>query len=219
MDKRKAYYMVLDTETVKIDPSKDINGNNALVYDIGYRIIDKHDHCYVERNYLVNEIFLGMWDKFISDYYNKDKRMKYYNMLACGEIELKSFYDIYSIFMNDLKQYHVKYISMHNAKYDYNALNKTARVLSNYKMNGWFNNIDIEIIDTYAMALDTICKYKTYPYKTKTGRASATAENLYKYISHDSDFVESHTALNDTVIESAILLKCIHAHKPMRKHF
>lgn len=217
MDKRKSYYLVLDTETVKLDPNKGVNGYNALVYDIGYRIIDKNGVCYLERNYLVNEIFLGAWDKFITDYYNKDKRLLYYGMLATGEIEMKSFQDIYSIFMNDLKHYHVKYISIHNAGYDYKALNKTARYIT-HKYE-WFDNIDIEIIDTYAMALDTICKYKTYTYKTKTGRPSATAQNLYRYINNDESFIESHTALSDTVIESAILLKCIHSHKRMRKHF
>ena len=42
IDKRKKYYMVLDTETCPIDRElEDVTPTNMLVYDIGYTITDK----------------------------------------------------------------------------------------------------------------------------------------------------------------------------------
>ena len=67
------------------------------------------------------------------------------------------------------------------------------------------------------MARSTICKNKTYKYYTTNERKSATAENLYKYISHNENFVESHTGLEDVLIESIILVKCLSYHKKMNK--
>ena len=66
------------------------------------------------------------------------------------------------------------------------------------------------------MSRDTICKNKTYQYRTKRGAKSATAENLYKYLSGDENFNESHTALEDALIETMILVKCLSSHKKMR---
>ena len=76
---------------------------------------------------------------------------------------------------------------------------------------------DIEFWDSMKMARSTICKNKTYKYYTTNGRKSATAENLYKYISHNENFIESHTGLEDVLIESIILVKCLSYHKKMNK--
>ena len=52
---------------------------------------------------------------------------------------------------------------------------------------------------------------------TKSGRPQATAEILYRYISGDDDFIESHTGLEDVMIEKEIFVHCMRQHKPMRK--
>lgn len=53
--------------------------------------------------------------------------------------------------------------------------------------------------------------------KHKTPRPQVKAEVIYKYISGNYDFVESHTGLEDVLIEKEILAYCFRKHKPMRK--
>ena len=74
------------------------------------------------------------------------------------------------------------------------------------------------------MARDVILKMPTYKkfceengLLTKNGRLSASAENLYKFITKDTTFVESHTGLEDVLIEKEILAYCFKQHKKMRR--
>jgi hypothetical protein len=53
--------------------------------------------------------------------------------------------------------------------------------------------------------------------KHKTPRPQVKAEVLYKYITGDLDFTESHTGLEDVLIEKEILAYCFSKHQKMRK--
>ena len=46
-------------------------------------------------------------------------------------------------------------------------------------------------------------------YLTKKGQRRYTAEILYRFLINDNDFVESHTGLEDVLIEKEIFLYCI----------
>lgn len=208
--------MVLDTETCPIDKNGGIRPGNMLVYDIGYRIIDKQNNLYLERNFLVNEIFHGEWDKMQTAHY-KNKLPLYYNMLVKGEIELKNFNEIHHILMQDIKEYGVDTISCHNTRFDYGSLCNTNKWLNGKWYSFWPKSITMW--DSVMMARDTICKFKTYNYYTATGTMkSATADSIGKYYFGD-DFNESHTALDDARLESFIVYKCLSSHKKMRKEY
>jgi len=214
LDLRKTYYCVLDTETCPITPSDKVDPHNMLVYDIGYRIIDKKGTCYLERSFVVDDIFFGEYKKMLSCYY-ADKLPQYFKDIAEGTRVRKSFEEIMKIFREDLKDCNCKIVSAHNAYFDYTSLATTIKYL--FENKAYFFPYDIKIYDTMKMARDTICKNKTYDYYTSNGRKSATAENLYKYITNNEDFKESHTGLEDTKIESEILLACLRQHKKMRR--
>ena len=211
---KRKMILVLDTETCPINKDGGIRPGNMLVYDIGYRIIDKQNNCYLERNFLVNEIFHGEYDKMLTCYY-ATKLPLYYEMLAQGAIQLKDFNDIYKILMRDITQYGVDTISCHNTSFDYGSLCNTNKWINGKWKPFWPKNITMW--DSCKMARQTICKYKTYDYMTPSGKMkSATADNLGKYYFGD-DFQESHTALDDTRLESFILYKCLSSHKKCDK--
>jgi hypothetical protein len=44
---------------------------------------------------------------------------------------------------------------------------------------------------------------------TESGNYSTTAEDVYRFILQDEEFVEEHTALADSEIELAILCNCV----------
>ena len=48
-------------------------------------------------------------------------------------------------------------------------------------------------------------------YDPETGNYSSTAETVYRFIFNDTDFIEAHTALNDSEIEAKILRACLNA--------
>ena len=215
LDLRKTIYNTTDTETCPIDRTiKGVDPHNMLVYDVGWRNYDKQNNAYITRSFIVEEIFYGEKEKMASSYY-AEKLPQYYKDIEDGKRIVKPFDEIVKIYRADLKKYNVKFISAHNAYFDYIALRTTAKWI-NAKYQYFFPK-NIPLWDTMKMARDTICKNKTYTYLTASGRKSAKAEHLYKYISQNEEFKESHTGLEDTEIESEILLACLRSHKKMRR--
>ena len=215
IDKRKNYYLTVDTETA--------NGlDDPIVYDIGGCVHDKKGNVMETFSFIIYEVFYGMKDLMQSAYY-ADKIPKYQEQIDKGERKVVT-YRTAKKYINELcKKYDVKAIVAHNARFDYRSTTKTQRYLTKSKYR-FFLPYGIEIWDTMKMANDTICKqwsYKewayTHGYITKNGRVRKTAEILYRYISGDNNFKESHTGLEDVMIEKEIFAHCIAQHKPMRK--
>ena len=50
MDKRKKYYIVLDTETANEIPDQ-------LVYDLGFVVTDKQGNIYERYSFIISDIF------------------------------------------------------------------------------------------------------------------------------------------------------------------
>ena len=74
------------------------------------------------------------------------------------------------------------------------------------------------------MARDVSEKMPTYKrfcednnFMTKNNQCRFTAEVIYRYLTNDLEFEESHTGLEDTLIEKDILAFCIKQHKKMDK--
>ena len=108
-------------------------------------------------------------------------------------------------------------------QFDYRSTNTTQRFLTCSKYR-YFLPYDIPVWDTLKMAQDTVCKQKTYMrwckekgYVTKNGQVRATAEILFRYMIGDENFIESHTGLEDVLIEKEIFAWCMRQHKKMRR--
>lgn len=224
IDKRKAYYVVLDTETCNgfIENSR-LNLDFSLVYDLGYQIIDKKGNVYLKKSFVVNEIFYGEAAMMKSAYY-ASKLPQYHKDIEEGKRVVKEWYKIRQELLNDCEQYNVKAIVAHNMRFDCNAVNITTRWISKSKYRFFFP-FDMSLYDTLKMARDIYSKRKGYinfcnrnGYLTQRGLPRHTAEILYKYISGNHDFVESHTGLEDVEIESKIFVMCLRQHKKMRKN-
>jgi DNA polymerase III epsilon subunit-like protein len=215
IDRRKNYYIVFDTETT--------NGlGDPIVYDLGFAIIDKKGNVYETHSLIIREVFYGMKDLMQSAYY-ANKIPKYKEQIANGERKVVSLFEARKIFSEVCEKYNVKVAIAHNARFDYRSTSKTQRYLTKSKYR-FFLPYGIELWDTMRMANDTICKQKTYRkwchkngYLTKNNQVRKTAEILYRYISGQNDFIESHTGLEDVLIEKEIFVHCLRQHKPMRK--
>ena len=125
--------------------------------------------------------------------------------------------------MDMMKEYRIKEAYAHNMRFDYHTLNTTERWLTKSKYR-YFFPYGTEICDTLKMARDVLGKMPTYVrfceengFTTSTGKPRFTAEIIYRFITKDVDFVESHTALEDVEIETEILAYCYRQHKAMRR--
>lgn len=215
IDKRKNYYLTIDTETT--------NGfDDPMVYDIGGCIHDKKGNVMETFSFIIYETFCGMKDLMASAYY-AEKIPMYQEQIDNGERKIVKFATAKRHIKALCEKYNVKAIIAHNMRFDYRSTTRTQRYLTKSKYR-FFLPYGIPLWDTLKMAQDTICKQWTYKewcykngYLTKNGRVRATAEILYKYVSGDIDFKESHTGLEDVLIEKEIFAKCMAQHKPMRK--
>ena len=223
IDRRIKYRIVLDTETCPID--KDLNmviPSNMWAYDIGWAVVDKRGKVYRTRSFVNADIFLNEKELMNSAYY-ANKIPMYWEDIKNNTRILTSFVNIRRALLEDIKEFEVKEVFAHNMRFDYGNLNTTERWLTKSKYRYFFPK-DVEICDTLKMARDVILKMPTYKkfcekYEllTKNGRLSASAENLYRFIIKDPTFVESHTGLEDVMIEKEILAYCYKQHKKMRK--
>ena len=224
MSRRKNYLIGIDTETCNgliVDGKLDLS--QSLVYDIGWQVVDKKGNVYRKRSFVVTEIFLDK-ELMAGAFYN-EKIPQYWEDIQTGKRKLKSFLNIRKIFLSDRKYFNVKHVFAHNAYFDYNALNNTIRLLTGSK-NRWFMPYCVEWWDTLKMARDVFSKNKKYSaYCQKNGYLTShkhpqnrlTAEILWRYISKDPHFVESHTGLEDVEIETEIMAYCLKTRRPIRK--
>lgn len=208
IDKRHTYGIILDTETA--------NGlEDSLYYDIGWSVIDSYGNSYKSQAFINADVFLGMKDLMKSAYY-ADKIPQYWEMIKNGTRILTSMYKIREALLNDIKTYNVKFICAHNARFDYNSLNKTQRYITKSKYR-FVLPYGLEWYDTMKMAKEVILTMPTYQkfcidnnYMTnhKIPRPRLTAEILYKFISKNNDFAEEHMGLEDVKIETEIFKYC-----------
>jgi hypothetical protein len=214
IDKRKSYYLTIDTETA--------NGlDDPMMYDLGGAIHDKSGRVYESFSFVIYDIFCADRALFDTAYY-AEKRPMYERQIAAGQRKIVSIYTARKHVADLCRKYNVKAIIAHNARFDYRATNYTLRYVTK-SASRYFLPYGIPLWDTLKMAQDTICKQKAYVNFCKEndymvrGRVRATAEILYRYIKGDNNFIEDHTGLEDVLIEKEIFAKCMRQHKKMRK--
>lgn len=224
MSNRKLF-IGLDTETcngIMVNDKLDLSC--SLVYDLGWAVVDKYGKVYKTQSFVIFETFVSMKDVMKSAYY-AEKIPKYWEDIKEGKRQLVTFNTARNAFLSDMKEYKVDTVFAHNAGFDLRALNNTYRYITKSK-HRYFFKFGTQIWDTLKMARDTICKQKSYlswcerngyMTKHKKPQARATAEILHRYLTGNENFIESHTGLEDVLIEKDIFKHCLRQHKKMRK--
>ena len=223
MDKRKNYLMVIDTETAPMDKDRtDVCPENMFVYDVGFAIVDKYGEVYKTASYVNADVFLDEKELMKSSYYAK-KIPQYWEDIKSGKRILTNWYNIRRTVLETIKEYNVTLVFAHNMRFDYGATNNTQRWLTKSKYR-YFFPYGVTICDTLKMSQQVIATMPTYKnfckennYLTKAGQPRLTAEIIYRFITGDTEFKESHTGLEDVLIEKEILRYCYAKHKKMKK--
>lgn len=224
IDRRKHYFLVLDTETANtlVDENGKLDMSSVLVYDCGWCVCDTHGKVYKTQSWINTDIFIHEKELMKTAYY-ANKIPGYWKDIWAGNRKMGNFYTIRKAILEDIETYQIKEVCAHNARFDVNALNTTRRYLTNSKYR-YFFPYGIEIWDSLKMARSVIGQMPTYKkfckdnnYVCKNGQLRFTAEILYRFISGNNDFEEKHTGLEDVMIEKEIVSYCYRQHKKMNK--
>lgn len=207
IDRRRKYYIVFDVETAN-------DTVDALVYDLGYAVVDKHGKIYKTASLIVSDIFFNEKDLMQSAYYSKKLPMYYYG-IKCGTKKVVSLYTAREMLKKDIEDFKVEAILAYNAAFDKNALTKTQRYVTKSKYR-FFIPYNVPIWCIWNMACNTICNTKGYinfcldnGLMSAKGNILTSAEAVYSYLTCNTKFEEEHTGLADVLIEADIFAECV----------
>ena len=224
-DKRKHYILVLDTETANTLMSDDgkMDMSDVLVYDYGWAVVDKAGNIYETASYVNRDIFVYERDMMQSAYYH-EKIPQYVADIRAGRRKMADLYEIRAALLDTLERWNIDTLAAYNARFDDNAMKRTQAWCTKSKYRYFLPFNGVVWWDIMKMANDVVCKMPTYKawcvengYLQKNGVPRKTAEMVYRFITGDHDFEESHTGLEDVTIEAAIMAYCFRQHKEMRK--
>jgi hypothetical protein len=203
---------IFDTETTGLV--------KPFCYNIGYIIHDlETGKDLLKREFVVEQIWHNI--PLFSTAYYADKRPIYIKRMRARKILLEKFGYITQIMKRDFKKLNVKNAYAYNSTFDKNVFEFNCDF---FKVLNPFDNVEIFDIWTYAQnKIAFTDDYKAFCEKnelfTETGNFSTNAENIYKFITNDNEFIEEHTALNDSKIELAILLECVKRGAQLQTHY
>lgn len=209
----KKHFMILDTETAS---------TARIPFDIAYTIIDRKGNIIKQENFLVKEVFNSPLGQHLltHDDFSKNKIAGYLDNI-CGNAEMLYFSIIRDRIRADIKKFNCVVVA-YNAKFDYECL-------TNFAMSFGFDNFfkpSTEVWDLWNIALTILADSNRYVkfcknnnFTSDKGNLKSSAEVMYRYLTNNLDFEESHTALDDTEIEAAIMAACLKRHKKMNTDF
>lgn len=200
------YFIILDTET-----TNDLDC--PLVYDFGFSVIDETGKSYASYSYVNADIFCD--DELMSTAFFADKIPQYWQDIHNGTRIMKSFNSIERIFRRVCYEWNVNIFIAHNIHFDYLALNTTKRYITCSKYRFFFP-YGAKFVDTLKLSRIVYSKDNEYNsfcvnnnYLTKNNTNRYTAEILYRFITNNNNFEESHTGLEDCMIEKEIFGHCM----------
>ena len=213
---RKDKILVIDTETantlMREDGSADMS--DVLIYDCGWQVADREGSIFDAQSFVNRDIFCKEKDMMQSAYY-ADKIPRYLADIEAGTRKVASFYDIRMELLESIREYNIKYFAAYNARFDANALNRTQSWVTKSAYRYALPFGQVVWLDIMKMAQDAICTTRAYKewatdrdYLTAQGAPRKTAEMIYRYITGQEDFEESHTGLEDVEIETSIMAHC-----------
>ena len=191
--------IVFDTETTSI--------NKPFCYNIGYVIVNAE--TLLRRDYVVEQVWQNL-ELFSSAYY-QDKRPIYVARMRARKVMQEKFGYICRQMYRDIKSYEIENGYAYNSTFDISVFEFCCEW---YKVQNPLDNIQIH--DIWGFVSEFISNTEDYQFFcetnelfTESGNYSASAENVYKYITRNLDFIEEHTALADSEIECEILFECV----------
>jgi DNA polymerase III epsilon subunit-like protein len=198
--------MMLDTETTN-------SLEDPICYDVGYRVFDLAGNVYEEASMVNADIFLDK--EFMASAYYADKIPNYWRDIWEKKRELLAWRVIKARIWEAIERNGVKIVAAHNARFDYRSIHLTQRYITTSRWR-YVLPWGCEWWDTLRMCREVFKDDENYRpwceergYITANNQPRMTAEVVYRYITGDENFTESHTGLEDVKIETEIFKYCL----------
>lgn len=183
-------------------------------YDLGFSVLDTDKRKILEKHsYVVADIFCDK--SLMASAYFADKIPQYWADIKSGKRMLRKWSTIKAIVREVMAQYNIDTVIAHNARFDYCSTATTQRYLT-YSKYRYFFPYGTKFLCILKMSREVFGKDENYiafceenDYLTTYRKPRFTAEILYRFLTNNTDFVESHTGLEDVEIETEIYLECI----------
>ena len=217
IDRRRRYYIVVDVETAG-------GLGNPLVYDIGFAITDKHGNIYETFSYMIKEI----WENkalMLSAYY-AEKIPRYEKDIKEGLRQVVPFLEMREKMLEVMTKYEVEVIGAYNLAFDTRALSSTIRFLTGNDKAKFLTREfkDIKQLCIWCLACQNLYTQVSFrnmairnDWLTDANNFKTSAEIGYRFLTGNVDFIESHTGLEDVLIEIEIMAYALRQNKKRRK--
>ena len=194
--------MVLDTETASLE---------GHVYDVGFTITNRKGEILFSYNALVREVFTDA-RLMMGAFYARKMFTHYPAMLTNGDIEIKDWLEIVADIRAACRTYGVTVLAAYNLAFDRRVMAATNALYGDGKP---IFKTPVSLLDIWRFCCETKlsqANYKRLAYEkgwvSDKGNIKTGAENSYRYITGNWEFIEDHTALSDAMIETVILAAC-----------
>ena len=203
--------LVIDTETAPTHKTKHADGSLSLVYDMGGVVRNtKTGEIVRSFSFVIADTFYN--NRMMQSAYYANKLPQYHSGIANNEWLTVSFKYAYDFVRKIIADYGIRTVWAYNAKFDIATLNNSIYFYS----NGWVDSFfppTVTIKDIWARCSNITGsrRYVQYCfdncYLSEKGNPQTTAEIVYRYLTQNSTFTESHTARSDAEIEAFILIR------------
>ena len=202
------YILILDVETAN-------DTTDAIVYDIGFMLIDLYTGVICEQgSFVIRDTFVYERELVKVAYYG-DKIPEYVADIQQGKRQMIDFMAARRHILNLMEKYDCHTVAAYNCNFDRNALNTTLRFLTKSKYR-YFFPYSTNFVCIWNMACNSICQngeYRTfaetnYHFSNHGKNYRATAETVYAFLTNNANFTEKHKGLDDVKIECEIFVKC-----------
>lgn len=206
-------FLVADTETIGLAPKN-------LVYDFAYSIATRKD-IILTREFLIREIItdpktmlMAIDDEHWRSTFGGKLFSHYIPMLdAATTRKIFSWREVVETLREDMQTHDVSVFSAYNINFDMRALAKTQTKI---RGAGKILNYRPQLLDLWLFACVGVLDTRLYHdvahrmgWISEANNVRTTAEKAYAFLSGDFNFIESHTALADVLIETEILQRLL----------
>lgn len=201
--------IVFDTETISL--------NKSFIYNLGYVVVNPDGKRLVRRNFIIRQIYDNK-PLFATAYY-ANKRPLYTSYMKGRTAKKVNWGEACRVMAKDIKEYGVADGFAFNSPFDEKAFYFNHLFFRNRvrPLDGIVVHDIMDYINVFTETEEYKGFCKEHGFVCKNGRVRRTAESCFAFLSQNPDYKEEHTALEDSEIETDILLYSLSLAEQVRR--
>lgn len=194
--------IVLDTETINLE--------KAFIYNLGWVVVDTDTGEILDtKDLIIDQIWKNK--PIMTTAYYSNKKPIYTKKMKAHTTERTQWGHACRKLQSVIKKYGITDGYAYNGKFDCKAFKFNHKFYKNKTRP--LETIDMHDIMDYIYPIINSPQYtrfcRAHGFITSKGNIKKTAESLYAYLTKNGSYKEEHTAMQDSIIETYILLEAL----------